>query len=195
MAGHQGRGHDSPGGWLMTVIVEDGSNIAGAEAWADLAALDVWILSHQGAASDEEDPVREAAIRRAAAYLNTLPWKGTRTSGRSQTMSWPRTGASDIEGLSIASSEIPSELVQAQHSLSWAELSSPGVLSPSVSSAGAKVLTEMDGIKWSLTGRTDDGIDSHRTLVLGALDAVRGLLTEDVTDVTERSPLYMASVG
>lgn len=179
----------------MAITVEDGSNVTGAEAWADLAAHDAWAVKFHGAASDKSEAVKEAAIRRTVAYLDGLPWKGSKANGRSQALSWPRTGAADGAGEVIASDEIPAELITAQHMLTWAEIAAPGILNPSVKMAGEKVLTEVKGIRWTPTGGEGDSIDAHRTLVMGALDKVVGLLVKDPRDVKDRDVLFLRSVG
>lgn len=179
----------------MAITVEDGSNVSGAEAWADLAAHDAWAVKFHGAASTQADALKEAAIRRAVAYLDALPWKGSKANGRSQALSWPRTGAADGSGDVIASDEIPAELIAAQHMLTWAEIASPGTLNPSVNMANGKALTGVGDVKWTLTGGEGDSIDAHRTLVMGALDGIVGLMVKDPRDVKDRDALFLRSVG
>lgn len=179
----------------MAITVEDGSGVSSAEAWADLAAHDAWALKFHGAASDKADAVKEAAIRRAVAYLDTLPWKGSKSGGRAQALSWPRDGATDAAGSAIEDDEIPVELIRAQHMLTWAEIAKPGILNPSVNMAGGKALTKVDGIQWTLTGGEGDSIDAHRTLVMGALDTIVGLMVKDPRDVKDRDVLFLRSVG
>src|SRR6056297_2933144 len=110
----------------MAIVVEDGSGVTGAEAWADLTAHDAWAVKFHGAASDKADAVKEAAIRRAVACLDAQPWKGNKTGGRTQALSWPRDGATDGAGSTIADDEVPPELITAQHVLTWAEIATPG---------------------------------------------------------------------
>lgn len=180
----------------MAITVEDGSNVTGAEAWADLSAHDAWAVKFHGAASAKSDALKESAIRRTAAYLDALPWKGSKSNGRSQALSWPRTGATDAAGETIAADEIPAELVTAQHMLTWAEIASPGILNPSVKMAGQKELTAVgSGEKWTLTGAEGDSIDAHRTLVMGAIDKVVGLMIKDPRDVKDRDILFLRSIG
>lgn len=179
----------------MAITVEDGSGVSSAEAWADLAAHDAWALKFHGAASDKADAVKEAAIRRAVAYLDTLPWKGSKSGGRAQALSWPRDGATDGAGSVIAGDEIPAELIAAQHVLTWAEIASPGVLNPSVSMANGKALTGVGDVKWTLTGGEGGSIDAHRTLIMGALDQIVGLMVRDPRDVKEHDALFLRSVG
>lgn len=179
----------------MAITVEDGSNVSGAEAWADLSAHDAWAVKFHGAAATQSDALKESAIRRASAYLDALPWKGSKANGRTQALSWPRTGAADADGVAIAADEIPAELVTAQHMLTWAEIASPGILNPSVNMANGKALTAVGDVKWTVTGGEGDSIDAHRTLVMGALDKVAGLMTKDPRDVKDRDVLFLRSVG
>lgn len=179
----------------MAITVEDGTKVTGADGWADQAAFATWQANYQGAASTKSVPEQEAAIRRAVIYLDTLPWSGSKTNGRAQSLSWPRTGAVDGSADAIGSTEIPAELIRAQHMLAWAELASAGILNPSVNMANAKTLTKADVIAWTHTGGESASIDAHRTLIIGALDVISGLLTEDVRDVKDYDDVYFGVIG
>lgn len=83
-------------------------------------------------------PLREAALRRAAIWLDgeyRLRWPGTRKNGRSQARDWPRIDAEDIDDSVIDDATIPPEVKTAQYEAALAELLSPGSLSPQVTMA------------------------------------------------------------
>jgi len=179
----------------MPITVEDGTNVTNADGWADQPTFLQWQVDFQGAASARDVASQEAAIRRAVIYLDSLPWVGRKTHGRAQALSWPRSGASDASGDAIGDAEIPAELIRAQHMLAWAELQSPGVLNPAVNMANAKTLTKADVIAWTHTGAEGSSVDAHRTLVMGALDTIIGLLAEDVRDVKDYDTTYFGVFG
>lgn len=179
----------------MAITVEDGSNVADADGWSDQAAFAAWQANVQGEASTTTVAAQEAAIRRAVIYLDTLPWSGKKTNGRGQALSWPRSGVSDASGDAVGTTEIPPEIIRAQHMLAWAELQSSGVLNPAVNMANAKTLTKADVISWTHTGAEGSSIDAHRTLVIGALDTIIGFLAEDVRDVKDYDSVYLGVIG
>lgn len=85
---------------------------------------------------------KEAALLRASVYVDSLgrqqlasgTWAtlfpGVKTGGRGQVREWPRTGAVDIEGIAIPSTEIPIEVMQATYEAALRERVEPGSLSP-----------------------------------------------------------------
>ena len=80
----------------MTIIVEDGSVVTGANSYVTLAEADSFHenlgnLTWVNTASDDD---KEAALIRAAQYLQQkwrLQWKGSRVEAF-QSMDWPRRG-------------------------------------------------------------------------------------------------------
>lgn len=165
----------------MTLIIETGTGSATAEAYADAAAYVAWAIAFDGAAPTDTTTATEAAIRRAVAYMDGLRWTGTKTFGRVQARAWPRAYVCDRDGWAIASNVIPAEIIEAQHMLTKAELAAPGCLAPSVA-AGArqKVLTGLGEMSWTVApGATAP--DAQRTVVLAAMDRLKGLVTSGGT--------------
>lgn len=159
----------------MALTIETGAGAANSEAYADAAAYVAWHTAYRGAAPTDTTPNVEAAIRRAVAYLDGLKWVGTRATGRTQALAWPRQDAVDSEGNEIAETEIPAEVIDAQHALTRAELVAPGALSPDVTLSGKKVLTEVKGIRWEVQ-KTGNTVDAARATVTEAMDRIAGLL-------------------
>lgn len=159
----------------MTLIIEDGTNVSGAEAYADATALDAWATKVWGAALTGDTAAKEAAILRAVAWLDAQSWVGAKANGRSQALAWPRSDAVDADGFDIGATDIPGELIEAQHILARAELANPGVLTPDVTLSGKRVLTGVKGITWQVQGAPNT-VEAARPVITAALDAIKGLL-------------------
>ena len=123
-------------------------------------------------AGDEAD--KEAAIRRAEAYLDGLNWKGRKTAGRAQDSAWPRTGAYDSDGFEIDAEEIPQEIQRAAAVLAVVELANPGGLTPQITPAQIAQSETVGPI--SVSYRQGGGAMDARPIVTSALDAIKGLL-------------------
>jgi len=161
----------------MALIVETGAGVAGADCYADVTACSAWAVDYFGASLTGSPTDKEAAIRRAAAYLDGLKWKGSRTLGRGQPLAWPRSDVTDCEGLAIGANEIPAELIFAQHVLARAEFQSPGFLSPNVSLAGVNKREKVDVIEVEYdTSRLQGNAEELRQIVTMATDKLRCLL-------------------
>lgn len=132
---------------------------AGAESYISVADADAYHSNRGSIAwASATEPAKEQALRRAtswldATYLTLLP--GLRTSGRSQALEWPRSGAADRGGFTIANDEIPVEVKNACAEAALRELETPGVLAQDVAPDDRKILTEVKGIKWQVVG--EDG--------------------------------------
>jgi len=97
----------------MTIIVEDGSNIAGANSYVSLIDARA-ILIPLGQDLDIDDAIAEQQILNATRYIEAFRarfqgWK----SDNGQSMQWPRSGVI-IDGSSIGSDVIPQDLIDAQ---------------------------------------------------------------------------------
>ena len=162
----------------MALVIETGAGLANAEAYASVADCSAWAVKYYGHSLTGSDADKEAAIRRAVAYLDALKWKGTRAHGRAQALAWPRSGASDCEQIEIASDAIPAEVIFAQHVLARAEFQSPGILSPSVTLGAVVKREKVDVIEQEFdTSRLQGTADELRPLVTMALDRIACLLS------------------
>lgn len=157
----------------MALIIEDGTGMANAQAYADATAFAVWHLAFYGTPTTATNPQAEGAILRAVAYLDGLAWIGIPANGRVQALAWPRGNAVDRNGYGIEG--VPREVIEAQHMLTVAEINTPGALAPSVIAKDQKVLVEVKGIKWQPLA-AGASPSSARTTVLAALDRLRGLI-------------------
>ena len=91
----------------MPLVITPGA--ADADSYASLPQAAAHAVSY-GAAWEGEDAAREAALRRATAYLDgeafVRRYGGARANGRAQALQWPRKGAvdrdvDDVDGLAV----------------------------------------------------------------------------------------------
>lgn len=161
----------------MALVIENGTGLPNAEAYSSVADCSDWAVKYYGHSLTGSDADKEAAIRRAVAYMDGLRWKGTRTTGRVQALAWPRSGVPDCEGSTIAANSIPQEVIFAQHVLARAEFQSPGILSPSVTLGAVTKREKVDVIEVEYdTSRLQGTADELRPLVTMAMDKLRCLL-------------------
>lgn len=113
----------------MALIIEDGTGVAGSDSYGTRAGFIAHALNYYGATVPDVD-ASDVPMRSAFAWLAGQSWKGTKTYGRGQTGAWPRTSVVDCEDIAIAVDEVPSEVIQAQYDLAYAEYVTQGVLSP-----------------------------------------------------------------
>lgn len=109
-----------------------------------------------------------AALVRGSAYVDSLGidarpcgamlsrWPGTKTGGRAQSLAWPRTGATDIEGFAIDPATVPVEVEQAAYESALRELVAPGSLLPDFTPAQQVKREKVDVIEveYAATGGT-----------------------------------------
>lgn len=129
----------------MTLTVEDGAGVSGAESYASVAAIDAYWAARTHLAfattwAAGGAPAKEGAAREASAYVDAI-WgafyRGTR-SGYLQGLMWPRTGAMNAAGYALP--DLPPELVAAV-----CELAGRAILAPLVAD------TEVNGVVKSFT--------------------------------------------
>ncbi len=96
----------------MALIVEDGTRPAGANTYATVGEADAYLaLRGIDAWADATTEEKEAALIKAADYLNGLSWHGRKVASR--VMAWPRADMVDADGYGISSGEIPEAVVDA----------------------------------------------------------------------------------
>lgn len=158
----------------MPVTVTPGD--VAADSYIDLAGANSYHTARANSGWSGSDTDKEAALRRATAWLDGYyrhRWPGSRLNGRSQALEWPRSGATDSEGLSIEDATIPPEIEKATAEAALIELGSPGALTPSFS--GRRVTREKVGpLEVSYA---DDGSATDVRLMLSAVeDALSGII-------------------
>lgn len=112
----------------MTLIVETGAGVAGANTYADVVALTAY-MSERGYVVDADDAAKSAAILRAMTYMEARPWKGAKVS-REGSLEWPRVNVVDRNGYAVPADEVPPQVVKALCEAAYREIVTPGVLQP-----------------------------------------------------------------
>lgn len=163
----------------MTLVPTPGAS--NADAFVSLADCDAFCvargLSDWTGSTESPSDDREAAIRRATAYLSTAyGWKGYKANGRSQALAWPRSEATDGEGETLADDEIPVEIVQACCFIAAAEVANPGVMTPNVN-LSERVKSEGIGSMRVEYVSLPNQAELSRPVVLAVQDLVSGLIS------------------
>ena len=124
---------------MADLVVEDGTGLANADAYASRAAvLAYWLNRADSAFADAaSDALRDAAIRRATQFID-VPW-GDRFKGErefeGQGLQWPRLGVYTPEGWDVDG--VPPQIVAATAELAKLALAAPlagsGATAPSPS--------------------------------------------------------------
>ena len=96
----------------MALIIEDGTQPAGANAYASTADADAYHLARSNAAwAAATTGAKEAAILKATLWINDRSWASGVPLGL--TMAWPRKGAVAPNGTIYAETAIPQAVVSA----------------------------------------------------------------------------------
>ncbi len=93
----------------MAIIVEDGSIVANANSYLEIAEANTLLLETFGITAT----VTEANLKASAQYLETLNYQGRKTDPVNQSLQWPRTGAC-VENVIIQPDSIPELLKRSQ---------------------------------------------------------------------------------
>lgn len=121
----------------MALTIETGQIVAGAESYVSAADATTYHTARGNTAWTGTDAVKEAALLKAAAYLDghyCNRFKGGKYQPLEQSLQWPRIGVL-IDGYVLDAYTIPQRLKDAQCELALIALSAD--LAPSVS-AGIK---------------------------------------------------------
>ena len=109
----------------MALTIEDGTGVAGADSYLSVANADSYHAAMGNAAwAEEEEAVKEQALRQAALYIDRV-W-GSRFSGvpstSTQGLEWPRLGSCDRNGFSM-DHKVPAKVATAASELALRALS------------------------------------------------------------------------
>ena len=166
------------------LIVEDGSNVSGSDSYTTVEECEDFTLHYFGENLAGSPDVKNAAIRRATAHLNSYSWKGKRTHGRAQSLAWPRTGVTDTDGNTIADDEIPVEIKEAMHLFARATFSSTDALEPNATFASDRVVAEAVGPLSTQYAAPAKDIDDFVMVVKGAVDRITQFLVTSEGNLT-----------
>jgi hypothetical protein len=101
----------------MSIIIEDGTGLATAEACISVADASTYFTARGVTAwgAVTTDALREAALRKATEYMTAMfrnRWQGYRTTPTVQALDWPRVSV-EVEGVWVESDEIPETIKRA----------------------------------------------------------------------------------
>lgn len=136
------------------------------------SAFDGWLTAN-GYALPDGAPDKGVLRERASIYIDGLygsRFSGRPTGGAAQEREWPRVGAVDRYGNALASDAVPSRVEQATYQAAFLEATTKGGLSATYTPGTQKVLTEVKGIKWTVTG--DASKDGAMVPVSTAVEAI-----------------------
>lgn len=102
---------------MPSLVIEDGTIVAGADSYISAANAVVYGAKHTGAGQAAfaalAEASQESALRISTQWLDArYQWPGTIVDD-DQALSWPRAGAIDSEGRDIASDAIPQAIKDA----------------------------------------------------------------------------------
>lgn len=107
----------------MSLTVEDGTGLSGADSYGALAAFDTWAESRNRDVSAYSDEEKEGALREGFQYINTARrYKGYITQTSTQVGAFPREGLTDWDGRAVTG--VPQRVIWANFELAWAKLTS-----------------------------------------------------------------------
>ena len=131
----------------MTIVVEDGTGLAGANALVAVATVTAYAAAVGNTAwATATTSAQEAAIVRATNYLRdetVWAWRGDKKT-YAQRMPWPRTGAQEHRGPAVPDDVVPWRVADACCEAALVELASPGSLQPQIA-RGGRVVSETVG--------------------------------------------------
>ena len=136
----------------MTLVVENGSIVSGANTYASVATADAYHTGRGNTAwVDADSEVKEPAILRAMDYIEAQNWLGMAYSGPVggvgyQPLQWPRVDVY-VGGFELAYDEIPPKVISALCEAALVELVTPGALSVAIERGGAVIREKVDVIE------------------------------------------------
>ena len=164
---------------MPTLIVEDGTCPEGSNSYISLVDADaylvprgMWPVTPDAGGSPDLAMIaaKEAALLRAADYLNTLQWYGQPVDWQ-RTMAWPRVGVPQPGGgvVMLPDSIVPRAVAQAQTELAALVYGGTNLLAPV--ERGGRILSE-----------------SHSTTE-GSVDVIGGDSKSDSYTYAESAPI------
>lgn len=146
----------------MALTLEDGTCVAAANAFVARAAFIAWASDYYPATTVDDDTTTDGAIMRASSWISSYPeWDGSMTCGRGlQGLAWPRSGVTDCNGDDVPDDEVPTEVEQATFYASMAELTTPGILTPTITPGQQVKRVKVDVIEQEFMTPVDQGAAS-----------------------------------
>lgn len=153
----------------------------------------------RGYAYGDDDTVIEQAIRRGTVWVEGVGaesglvksrWPGKKASA-TQRRAWPRSGATDVDGLSIDDATIPFAVQDAVCEAAFYDIANPGILHKAITPSDVVKSESVggDGVKVTY----QDGVDhnSARAMLSVVSDLLSGILVTQSTG----PKVFMTSLG
>ncbi len=120
---------------MAGIVVEDGTEVAGANSYASVVYADAYWLDRNNATwAAATGPAKIAALLEAAQFMDpSYKWLGNRVT-QTQNMSWPRYVVLDLDQKQVLSTTVDDRVLQAQCELALEALS--GRLDPTLDRGG-----------------------------------------------------------
>lgn len=137
----------------MALVIEDGSEVSGANSYASYAELVAYGLL-RGVTVTATQADGEALLMQAMDALYGRPWKGERVT-TTQSLEWPRTGVYR-DGQLLAYDEIPRELSYGQLSLAIAAIDNTLMGVAAATDKGSVIEERVEGaitVKYANSGK------------------------------------------
>jgi len=154
----------------ITLTVEDGTGVTGANTYAAAATVDTYHTDLGNSAWTGTDDAKAAAILRAMRYLESLAFKGVKED-QDNALEWPRIGAVDRNGYEIDSDVIPQALINALCEASLVEVGSANALRASMERGGQVIREKVDVLETEYAPGAPAG-----TVYPAVLSELRGLI-------------------
>ncbi len=168
----------------MAFTLEDGTGVAGANAYITEDQLDSYADDHGITLADGDE---QTAIIRATAYIDAvyrMRFVGYKTHGRSQGLEWPRTGVLDSQYFPINNDEIPVEIKSATAEAAIRELTTPNSMLPDLERGGSIRMLKAGSVEIEY-GANATAITTYR-VIDGILGNLLGALGQGFTAQTIR---------
>ena len=103
----------------MSLVIEDGNGISGANSFVSIASCTEY-LNSKGLTTwgTTTATAQEISLINAELWMELLPWKGQKTLS-TYPLVWPRRGMKDRDGYDIYSDTIPTAIKRAQAELAY----------------------------------------------------------------------------
>lgn len=92
----------------MSLIIEDGTGVAGADSYASLANMTTYCTNF-GYTAPPTSPLQEAFLRRAAIAMELIHWLGSKTTS-TDSLAWPRANVIRRD-MAVTDSPLPSNAI------------------------------------------------------------------------------------
>ena len=129
----------------MTITVEDGSVVSGANSYGSVADCDTYHAALGNTTWTGTAAAKEQALLRAMAWIETQLWKGNKTE-YDNPLAWPRDNVSDEDGYTVPDDEVPARVVNCLYEAALIELLSAGALRPALERGGMVTSFSLDGV-------------------------------------------------